>query len=79
MHIEQQATVQSIPGQHVVMELVPPAASLLMKVPYLRNVMGTAILAMKPVRRDPVLQSLPVKAFAYIQYVYCFVVVCIHR
>ena len=55
MHIEQQVAVQSIPGQHVLMVLVPPAASLLMKVPYLRNVMGTAILSMKPVRRDPVL------------------------
>ena len=79
MHIEQQTAVQSIPGQHMVMELVPPAASLLMKVPYLRNVMGTAILAMKPVRRDPMLQSIPVNPLAYIQYVYCFVVVCIHR
>ena len=79
MHIEQQTAIQSIPGQHMVMELVPPAASLLMKVPYLQNVMGTAILAMKPVRRDPVLQSFPVKAFAYIQYINRFVVVCIHR
>ena len=78
MHIEQQTAVQSIPGQHVVMELVPPAVSLLMKVPYLRNVMRASILAMKPVRRDPMLQSLPVKPLAYIQHIYCFVIVCIH-
>ena len=66
MHIEQQTAVQTITGQHVVMELVPPAASLLMKVPYLRNVMRAAILAMKPVGCNLMLQSLPIKPLTHI-------------
>ena len=78
MHIEQQTAVQTIPGQHVVMVLVPPAASLLMKVPSLRNVMCASILAMKPVRCNLMLQSLPGKPLAYIQNINRFVVVCIH-